>query len=49
MFEHRDTERFYEILINSRLEYNIIKFRKFFGVNIERFLLSFVKNEMTLS
>jgi len=50
IFKNRDTEGFYEILINRHLKNNNIKFREFFRVNIKQFdyLLSLVENEITL-
>lgn len=51
MFKYRDTEGFYEVLINRHLKNNNIKFREFFRVNIQQFdfLLPMVENEITLS
>lgn len=50
MFKHRDSEGFYEILINRHLKNNNIKFREFFRLNCQQFdfLLSLVENQLVL-
>jgi len=37
MFKLRDSEGFYEVLINRHLKNNDIKFRKFFLINYQQF------------
>lgn len=50
VFKHRDSEGFYEILINRHLKNNNIKFREFFRLNCQQFdfVLSLIENQLVL-
>jgi len=49
-FKYRDSEGFYEILINRHLKNNNIQFREFFRLNCQQFdvLISLVENQLVL-